>query len=313
MQTIQVEERGGQRAAVMADVARPAPPEGDDVVIRVVASSVNGTDLQVLRGAIPRLPGSGPTRLGFDVAGVVIARGPRVTAFDDGDPVIALLGHGGGGQSDEVAVAQRQVAFAPTSVPLEHAAALPLAGLTALQALSHTALHRRSRPRVLVMGAAGGIGAFAVQLAALAGARVTAAATGDRAEFLRDLGADEAVDPRDADPVASSEGWDVVMDAPAVLRFADVAPHLRRHGVMVSTRPLAADSVHAILPRRRGAPRLALVTTRASSGDLARLARLVDSGRLRIPLDGVFPRDDVALAHARVTSGDVRGKVVLSL
>jgi NADPH:quinone reductase-like Zn-dependent oxidoreductase len=124
-----------------------------------------------------------------------------------------------------VLVPQHRVVRAPASVDLTHAAAVPLAGLTALQALHGRAgLHARRSPRVLVVGAAGGIGAFAVQLARLAGAHVTAVADDRRAAFVADLGADVVLDRHRQDVLALGERWDVVLDVPGALRFAAVRP-----------------------------------------------------------------------------------------
>lgn len=299
------------------DVPAPRAPRGTELLVRVAASSVNGTDLGLRRGAVPvaRLR-RGPLVLGFDLAGEVLTCGPEVTSFEPGETVCALLGHGGGGQAERVLVPQSRAARVPGSVPVEQAAALPLAGLTALQALHGRAgLHLRPSPRVLVVGAAGGIGSFAVQLAALAGAHVTAVASDDRAEYLRGLGADVVVDRHREDVLAGSERWDVVLDTPGALRVAAAQRVLEPTGVLVSTRPLSVDAVRALAgaPLRRGGPRFAVVMTSGSGQDLARLLRLVDDGRLRVPLDRVLPLEQVAEAHRHAESSGVRGKVALTL
>jgi len=254
--------------------------------------------------------------LGFDIAGEVIACGPEVTGFEVGDRVVALLGHGGGGQAEQVLVPQSRAALAPASVDDVHAAALPLAGLTALQALRGRAgLHALTDPRVLVVGAAGGIGSFGVQLAKIFGAHVTAVGSRDRADHLRGLGADEVLDRRSHDVTAPGPTYDVVLDAPSALTFDAVRPVLAADGVMVSTKPLSPDTLKALAgaPLRRRGPRFDTVMTKASSQDLAFLARLVDSGRLRVPVDRTLPLEQVAEAHRHLASNQVRGKVVLTL
>lgn len=298
------------------DVAEPGEPSGDQILVRVDASSVNGTDLGLRRGDLRiATVGRMPFVPGFDVAGEVLRCGPAVTAFAPGDRVLALLGHGGGGQAQRLLLEQGRAARAPSTVSSAHAAALPLAGLTALQALyGKAALATRPGARVLVVGASGGIGSFAVQLAALAGAHVTAVTTAERLEFVTGLGADEVLDRRRDDVRTSGQRWDVVLDAPGRLSLAAARPVLADGGVLVSTRPLGPDLLRSAVPARwrRGPGRFAAVMTQARSQDLAHLTALVDSGRLRIPLDRTFAMDDAAAAHRHAQAG-ARGKVVLDL
>ena len=274
---------------------------------------MNGTDLGLLRGGrVFRALSAGRVAPGFDLAGEVVACGPAVTGFDVGDRVMCLLGHAGGALSELVLVPQSIVARAPAEIELARAAAIPLAGLTALQALrGRASLHVRPSPRVLVIGAAGGIGVFAVQLARLAGAHVTAVADEPRGEFLRDLGADVVVDRHRQDVLAVGERWDVVLDVPGALRFPAVRPVLTGDGVLVTTRPVSVDAVRGLVQRE--GPRVTAVTTRRSPVDLAHLAHLVDTGRLRVPVDRVLGLDDVAAALAHAASGHLRGKVVVTV
>ena len=312
MRAVRLVRAGGSVVPRVVEVAAPAAPAGSQVLVRVTASSINGTDLGLLRGGWRfRALGGGRVAPGFDVAGEVVACGPAVTGFGTGDGVMALVGHTGGGMAELVLLPQHRVARAPRTIDLEQAAAIPLAGLTALQALhGRAALHARAAPRVLVVGAAGGIGAYAVQLARLAGAHVTAVADPARADVVRDLGAHVVVDRR-RDDVLAGGPWDVVLDAPGALRFAAVRPALTRGGVLVSTRPLSPDTIRGLRPRQ--GPRATAVATRRSPVDLARLAHLVDTGRLRVPLDRVVPLEDAGSAFAHAGSGRLRGKVVVSL
>ena len=300
-------------APAVEDVAPPGTPTGRQLLVRVVGSSINGTDLGLVEGGLAfRALSAGRVAPGFDLAGEVVACGPAVTGFEVGDRVLTLLGHRGGGQAELVLVPQSRVSRAPTGVDLLHAAALPLAGLTALQALHGRAgLHARRAPRVLVVGAAGGIGAYAVQLARLAGAHVTAVADRAREPFVRDLGADDVVDRSEHDVLARGERWDVVLDAPGALRFADVRPVLTADGVHVTTRPLSADAVRGLV--QRVGPRVTAVATSRSPVDLAHLTHLVDTGRLRVPVDRVVALDEVASAFEHAASGRLRGKVVVAV
>ena len=305
-------DRPGEPSVLRVDdVADPATPTGDRILVRVAASSVNGTDLGLRRGA----PGSAVfgrrMRLGFDVVGEVVRCGPAVTAFAPGDRVAALLSHSGGGQADLVTLRQGRAALVPPEITAVEAAALPLAGLTALQALfGRAGLGVRQAPRVLVHGAAGGIGSFAVQLAVLAGARVTGTARAAKHEFVRGMGADEIVDSRGELPDGR---WDVVLDSPGSLDAAAVRRVLAPGGVLVTTRVASVRTAREVVRSAVRGPRFAFVATAARSQDLARLLDLVRRGRLRVPVDRVFPLDRIADAHRYAESGEVRGKVVITV
>ena len=259
-----------------------------------------------------------PFTLGFDLAGTVLRCGPAVTAFSPGDRVMALLGHGGGGQAERVVIPQGRAARAPAACLLTQAAALPLAALTALQAL-HGKAHLPTRPpgsRVLVVGASGGIGSYAVQLAKLANAHVTAVASRAKLPYAAGLGADELIDRAEYDSDRLGEQWDLILDTPGALALADVRGALRPGGVLVSTRPLSRDAFRTLaarpVRRDKAAARFAAVMTQARSQDLAHLAALVDTGRLRPTMQCAFPVGEATAAHSHA-QGMATGKVVIEL
>lgn len=305
---------GGPDVLQLDEVDWPHPGP-DEVLIRVRASSINGTDLGLRRGEGPfRLTTRRPFTTGLDVAGDVVRVGAQVAAFEPGQQVFSLLGHGGGGAAEYVTAKASRVALAPQRVPLTHAAAVPLAGLTALQALRVGAGSQlRAGARVLVYGASGGIGAFGVQLAKHFGAVVTGMARLEKLDFVRDLGADEVLDAGDLAAAWRAGPWDVVFDTPPALTFAAVQPHLGTSGVYVSTRPFPTSIQDIGGMLRRSGPRFAGVMTKERSQDLAFLARLLDEGRLRVPLDRIFALGDIVEAHQYAEGGTVRGKVVVEI
>lgn len=316
MRAVVLGRTGDPSVLSVGEAPEPGAPAGDEVLVRVASSSVNGTDLGLRAGgmAAVRLL-SRRLVLGFDVAGEVVACGPSVTAFAPGDTVMALLGHGGGGQAELVRVPQARAAMVPAGLAVVHAGAVPLAGLTALQALRrHARLQDGSGRRVLVVGAAGGIGSWAVQLARVAGAHVAAVTSAGRDDHVRDLGAHEVLDRHRDDPYTADARWDVVLDCSGTLAFDAVRGSLGKDGVMVSTRPVSPESLRALAAgaARRGGPRFAAVMTAARTGDLDHLARLVAAGQVRVPVDRVLPLEQVAAAHAHAASSAVRGKVVLT-
>ncbi|MFC4453460.1 NADP-dependent oxidoreductase [Deinococcus sonorensis] len=286
----------------------------DEVLIHVHASSINGTDLGLRAGQGPfRLAVRLPFTPGFDVAGVVVRCGPQVTAFHVGDPVMALLGHGGGGAAEYVAVRQSRVARAPERLSLLHAAAVPLSGLTALQGLRRgAALHTQPRARVLVIGAAGGIGSFAVQLARLYGAHVTGVARPEKQPYVRDLGADDTCTPDELNG-PSFPAWDVILDAAPRLTLSAARPLLTARGVLVSVRPIPTQWPEVrSLAHPGGHPRFYGVQTRERGQDLSLLAHLIGTGQLRVPVDRSYPLTQIQDAHRYAEGPEVRGKVIVT-
>jgi NADPH:quinone reductase-like Zn-dependent oxidoreductase len=298
-------------------VPEPAGPVRDQILVQVHASSVNGTDLGLRRGDLKAATlGRMPFTAGFDLAGTVLQCGPAVTAFSPGDRIMALLGHGGGGQAERVVLRQTRAARAPAGCSLTQAAALPLAALTALQAL-HGKAHlpvRSPGSRVLVVGACGGIGSYAVQLAKLAGAHVTAVASGPKLPYATELGADELIDRTEHDATRLGEQWDVILDTPGTLTLAHARGALAPGGVLVSTRPLSRDALQSLArtPRSRARARFAAVMTQAQSQDLTHLAGLIDTGRLHPTLQRAFPATHAAAAHQHA-EGPATGKVEIHL
>jgi NADPH:quinone reductase-like Zn-dependent oxidoreductase len=204
----------------------------------------------------------------------------------------------------------RVVARRPRSIPLDDCAAIPLAGLTALQALR--ALGRvREGSAVLVNGASDGVGTLAVQIAKTLGARVTAVCSGGNADLVTSLGADRVVDYTRTDLPALSERWDVFFDAFGNRPFGGVKHLLTAHGVYVTTVPRFATFRQAILSYLRPGRKVRMVRVHADAADLALLARLVDDGRVRPVVDRRWPMAESAEAHRYLETRRARGKVLL--
>ena len=201
----------------------------------------------------------------------------------------------------------------PDEVATTDAAGLPLAGLTALQALfGRAGLAARRSPRVLVHGASGGIGSFGVQLAVLAGAHVTGTASPAKHDYVRALGAHDVIDRQDVSRVGRR--WDVVLDAPGRLDPAGLPGVLTPGGIVVTTRVASLGTARSIgLGALGRGPRVAFVATAARSPDLAHLLDLVRRGLLRVPVDRVFPLTRIADAHRYAEGGQLQGKIVLGI
>jgi NADPH:quinone reductase-like Zn-dependent oxidoreductase len=338
---------GGVDRLELREVARPEPGPGQ-LLVRVRAAGVNPIDWKIRQGRLRLvLRGRLPLILGFDIAGEVVAIGPEVTAFEPGDAVYAMLdSRHGGGYAEYAAVGDDAAALKPEALSYEQAAAVPLAALTALQALRDLAEVQHGQ-RVAITGASGGVGHFAVQLAADFEAHVTAVAGPEQQDFVRRLGANRTVDytredftavdaPRGAwrdggapqrgvtagsrDDEWESADWvtyDAIFDAAGVSSFGACEPALEPGGVYVTTRvgPVAlleeARTRLARLLDRRSAHHACLVRARPSGDDLAELGELIAAGRLRPEIERVYELDDVRQAHAAGEAGHRRGKLVL--
>ncbi len=319
MRAVYVERVGVPAAVLHGD--RPVPRPGPrQVLVAVHAAGVNPRDHQLAedRYAFRRLSGRLPTILGSDVSGVVVERGRRATRFEVGDEVLAMqttLG-GMGGYAEYVAVHESAVARKPTALSHVRAAALPVAGLTAWQALAG----RRSLDgaRVTVVGATGGVGHLAVQLARRRGAVVTAVCGPDKADVAESLGASRVVDytsQRLADAVDAPQ--DVVLDTVGTgdLRSyrSVLAPRGRHLTTVPSTRAYADWAASTVAPWPTGGARSRLVLVRPSGPQLAHLAELAATGGLDVRIHQRFPLAEVDHALELSRRGHVTGKIVLTI
>ena len=310
MRAVVVRNYGGPEALAVVDAPVPEPERGQ-VRIRVTAAAVNPVDIATREGLMNAgRPGVIGARehvgIGWDVAGVIDATGPDVTGLAVGDPVIGLrdrLDQPLGTYAERVVLDAAAVAPAPAGSSSEAASTIPLNGLTALQALDALALP--AGESVLVTGAAGGLGAFIVELAAMRGLRVIAAAGDADEKLVRALGAAEFI-PRSADLAAAVRdlvpgGADAVFDA-AVLGFPAMDA-VRARGAFVVFSGSAPIPVRGI--------RVLPVYIHADGAALAGLSRLAAAGKLTLRVADTYPLPEAAQAHERLEAGGVRGRLVL--
>jgi len=280
------------------------------VLIEVWASGVNPIDYRLRSGQMKRLlPGGFPRVPGYDVAGIVVdcaADSPlRV-----GDRVMAFLPSlRGGACADYAACVVDSVAKLPDSLPTDTAAAMPLAGTTALQSLRD---HGKMTPgdHVLINGASGGVGMFAVQIAKAHGCHVDAVASGDNREFCLSLGADRFHDYTVTDFTDSKESWDIVFDVAGKARYRDARDVMNKGGRYVSTEPNLKGMLMTALtwPLSKSGK---VMLAKPNADDLRELIGLYESGKLKVTIDRRYPMHEIAQAHRRVEQGVDRGKVVL--
>jgi NADPH:quinone reductase-like Zn-dependent oxidoreductase len=300
----------------MAEVDKPAP-NADEVLVKVLAVSVNAADWHVLRGkplfsrATLGLLRPKHQILGVDVAGQVEAVGSDVTRFKPGDEVYAnLLDHGYGGFAEYVSVPVAVMSLKPANLSFEEAAAVPMAAVTALQGLRR---HGDLQPtqRILINGATGGVGSFAVQIAKASGAEVTAVTSTRNLDLVRSLGADHLVDYTTTDFARGGRRYDRILDTVGNRSVPDLRRALAEGGKAAVT---GFTSVARLLGvSLRGGKDVAQVQAHVTTGDLELLSELIEAGKVRPQIDRRYPFAEIPAAIAYLEQGRARAKVVVAV
>jgi NADPH:quinone reductase-like Zn-dependent oxidoreductase len=296
-----------------------APAHGaDEILVRVHAAAVNPADLKVVTGK----DGGGfihamkfPMAVGYDFSGVVEQVGAKVTTRAVGDAVFGHLAYSRktrqGSFAQYVAVKPDAVGAKPSSVSHEDAAASATVGCTALQALRDKG-RLRAGQRVLVNGASGGVGSFAVQIARALGAEVWGTASAAKADFVRDLGASRVIDYRETPLSSIGETFDVLLDAASMSSFQKTRHLLEPKGAYVTLLP-SASLLGGVLLSLFSSTRCTFVTVQSRAADLQQLGSWLRSGELRASVEKVYALHEVASALTALQSGTVQGKLAVRI
>ncbi|MEC7377996.1 MAG: NADP-dependent oxidoreductase [Pseudomonadota bacterium] len=290
----------------------PTPAEGQ-VLVRVHGAGLNPIDWKTRKGlgfAARQIENSLPWTPGYDLAGEVVAVGEEVTTLAPGDRVMGMVGFPamGGGYSEYALAEADELAIVPEELDLVTAGGLPLAALTAWQALFEVAKLEAGQ-KILIHAGAGGVGHFAVQFARERGAHVIATASAGNRDFLAELGVHEVIDYRITDIVEECYGLDVVLDLIGGDTGKRSLHTLGEQGVLVTIPTVTADEIiseaEAMGLRAHG------MTVRPDVFHLDEIAELIEDGDVRVHIEKAFPLEDVAQAHEMLEGGHVRGKLVL--
>ena len=306
----------------IADVAKPAPAD-NEVLIAVKIASVNPLDWRLMRGKpyLLRLMFGGPrrpnVRPGRDVAGIVEAVGRNVTRFKVGDAVFGLCK---GAFAEYACAVESALASKPEGVDFEQVGCAPIAALTALQALRDHARLARGRT-VLINGAAGGVGTFAVQIAKALGAHVTGVCSGRNAEMVRSIGADRVIDYMQEDFTSSQRRYDVVLDCVANHGLSALRRVLNDHGVCViagapkgiSTLGLVAFLIRPAVFSSFASRKFRTFLAKGNAADLSAIGDLVASAKVKPVIDRRYELSQVADAVGYLEQGHARGKVLIAV
>jgi len=317
MKAVRIHAFGGPEVLQMEDVTRPVPAS-DEILVQVYASGVNPADWAVRQGGNDFLRPflKLPIILGLDVAGIVAEVGSEVTSFKKGDAVYGVPNFPGDGSYAEFCAAKAaQFAHKPNSLSFNEAAGVPAAALTGWTALSAHG-NFQSGQRVLIQGASGGVGSFAVQFAKAKGAYVIGTASADNLEYVRQLGADEVLDYRSQKFEEFLQDIDVVLEASPLrdnterLKAVSV---LKEGGTFISVNIDCPVNEEVLAALARKQARGEFPAYQAKGEWLAEIARLINEGKVKVFISKVFPLEQVAEAHRESETWHVRGKLVLEI
>ena len=303
------------------EIDKPVPKD-DELLLKVHAASVNPLDWHILRGEpfLVRLMGFGLLKpkhqiLGADMAGRIEAIGKNVTQFKVGDEV---FGSGMGGFAEYACLRENTVAYKPANLTFEQVAAVPVAGLTALQALRDHG-HLQSGQHVLINGASGGVGTFAVQIAKALGAHVTGVCSEKNVEMVRSIGADYVIDYTKEDYWASGKQYDLVIDNAAFYSIGKPLQALKATGIYVgvggsSTTVSTLQSLifNPIIAKMRG-KRFVSFIANVNQADLVFMKELLETGKAVPVIDRNYSLGETPQAIRYVEEGHTRGKVVITI
>jgi NADPH:quinone reductase-like Zn-dependent oxidoreductase len=325
MRAIAQDRYGGPDVLELREVARPAPKDGE-VLIRVRAAGLHRGDWHVMTGlpylirlVVPTLGLRRPKTpvLGMDVAGTVEAVGAGVTRFQPGD---AVFGWTDGAFAEYATAPQDQLAAVPATLGFEQAAVVPVSGFAALQALRDVG-EIQAGQRVLVIGAAGGVGSFAVQLAKAFGAEVTGVGSTTQLDLIRSLGAEHVIDYTREDVTDGTRHWDLILDTAGHRSLSRLRRALTPAGTLVIVGSEGRGrwlggfdrNLRAVLLSRFVGQRLRMLSSTPRPRDLQTLRELVEAGKLTPVVDRTYPLAEVPDAIRHMVAGHVRGKLAITV
>lgn len=312
MKAVVINQYGTPDVLEYRDIDQPIL-KNDQMLVRCHASSVNPIDWKIREGMLKLIMGTNfPKGLGFDVSGVVEAVGAKVTQFKPGDEIYARIDQlTGGAYAEYVAVSERVAAPKPSNMSHEEAAAVPLAALTALQALRDQGKIKKEQ-KLLINGASGGVGTFAVQIARVYDTQVTGVCGGDHLELVRDLGADMVIDYQEQDFTESGFQYDIIFDVVGNRSFAECAKSLAPGGVYITTQPTPKALVQNLAAVFRPQKQAKAILMQPSGKDLEFLTELIEAGKIRTIIDRTYALADITQAHTYSQEGHATGKIVIS-
>ncbi|MBW4427777.1 MAG: NAD(P)-dependent alcohol dehydrogenase [Nostoc desertorum CM1-VF14] len=310
MKAVVIHQYGSTEVLQYEDLEEPQI-EPTQLLVKVHASSVNPIDWKIRKGMLSFTTGNKfPKILGFDLAGEVVAVGSDATRFQPGDAIYGRTGLSGGAYAEFAAVSENLVATKPNNLTYEEAASVPLAALTALQALRNQG-NTQPGQAVLINGAAGGVGTFAIQIAKVLGAEVTGVSSTKNLDLIKSLSADRVIDYTQQDFTNSTLQYDVIFDAVAKSSFFQSKKVLKPNGVYITTLPSPKSILQNLLTKIIPGKKAKLVFEKPNAQDLIYLKELIETGKIGVIVDRTYPLQELAAAHTYSESERAVGKIAI--
>ncbi|TVQ83711.1 MAG: NAD(P)-dependent alcohol dehydrogenase [Bacteroidetes bacterium] len=311
MKKVIYEKYGDADVLKVTDFEINEPAEGE-VLVKIMAAGINPVDYKIRSGALkfiyraklPRTPGG-------EISGIVEKTGSKQSAFKPGDKVYAMLPISVGGYSEFVNVKEDLLSLMPENISFNEAAVIPLAGLTALQALRDKG-NINPGMKVLINGGSGGVGMFAIQIAKAFDTEVTAVCSGKNISFVKSFGADHVIDYEKDDFTKSENKYDIVLDAVAKSSFGKCKKILADKSAFITTIPSPPVMLRQIINPMVN-KKVFGILTKPLSKDLDFLTELIAQGKLKAGIEEVYSLEEAAKAHKHIETGRVKGKLVIEM
>jgi len=312
MKKAEINRFGGYEVVELVEDSFPTPGE-KEVVVKVSYAGVNPLDWKVRSGMMKMVTGSKfPMGLGSEASGVVSEVGNKVDSLKSGDRVVLTTGLKGGAYSEFVKVSEANCCKIPSAVSLKDAAGSYICGITALQCLTEKGKVGEGS-QVLLIGASGGVGSFAVQIANLLGAEVTGVCSTPNVDYVKSLGAQKVVDYTVENPTELKERFDLVFDAVNAHSWKTIKPLLKPKGIYVNTMPDPVMFLRQALTSVFSSKKCKTYILRPDREQMSWLLDKMDSGEIRVTISKTFPLEQVANAISENEIGRTRGKIIVEI
>lgn len=311
MKKVIYENYGDADVLKVTDFEINEPLDGE-VLIKVMAAGINPVDYKIRSGALKFIyPVKLPHTPGGEISGIVQKTGSKQSAFKSGDKVYAMLPISVGGYSEFVNVKEDLLSLMSENISFNEAAGIPLAGLTALQALRDKG-NIKPGMKVLINGGSGGVGMFAIQIAKAFDTEVTGVCSGKNMTLVKSFGADHVIDYEKDDFTRSENKYDIVLDAVAKSSFGKCKKILANKSVFITTIPSPPVMLRQIINPLFNKKTFGILT-KPLSNDLDFLTNLVEKGKLKTSIEKVYSPEEAAQAHKHIETGRVKGKLVIEM
>lgn len=288
--------------------------EPDQMLVKVHASSVNPIDWKIRKGLLKNRSGEEfPMLLGYDLSGEVMEVGDRINQFHPGDLIYARLDQPtGGAYAEYAAVSQKIAAAKPINMTHLEAATVPLAAMTALQALQNKG-NIKAGQKVLINGASGGVGIFAVQIAKAFKTEVTGVCSGSNVEMVQSLGADRVIDYKQQDFIEDNVKYDIIFDVVGNRTPSECKSVLTPDGVYITTQPTPDEKLAELQQDLMPNQKAEVIMLQSNAQDLVYLTREIEAGKIKTVIDRTYPLSEIAAAHAYSETEHASGKIAIAI